>query len=396
MNTLVGGTQTQLQNTVTVKPVIPTILRQSKPTLIIPEIVEQKIKYICNKINLVEWSGTLFYSIVSGTIDKPDELVLKCEEIYLQDKGTSAHTQFKYGEDILDIYDQYPDLEECKTAMLHSHNSMATFFSGEDMSELTDNCGIYDFYLSLIVNNKGDRLAKIAYMGKQEVIEKSYKKTTNKYKNSLGSWVNFFYPDQNVDEVKEIDVMFHHDVEIQVEGAISFDTFFLNRVELISNPPMPVYNTNTYKHTQPNHPSNLRYYNDDWDFDRTYPKTATIDDIPEDFTDAEIVEFANRLLSKNKQISSTEAKLELTIAKLSGLKHEKIWDYLEECFDSINFNKVCKIVFKDRIVSKEADIEIKDAIYDKLVDLYGEATLDTVDNNPPETFLQILTFYLNS
>jgi hypothetical protein len=42
---------------------------------------------------------------------------------------------------------------------------MAVFFSGTDMAELNDNAPAHNFYLSLIVNNAMDFLAKVAFIG---------------------------------------------------------------------------------------------------------------------------------------------------------------------------------------------------------------------------------------
>ena len=68
---------------------------------------------------MVEWSGVLFYKVIAGDIEHLSDLKLEVVEIYLQDIGSAAHTQFTMSDDILDLYDKKPELEECKTAMIH-------------------------------------------------------------------------------------------------------------------------------------------------------------------------------------------------------------------------------------------------------------------------------------
>lgn len=48
--------------------------------------------------------------------------------------------------------------------LIHSHNTMAVFFSGTDWSELEDNAPHHNFYLSLIVNNFMDFCAKVCFI----------------------------------------------------------------------------------------------------------------------------------------------------------------------------------------------------------------------------------------
>jgi hypothetical protein len=82
------------------------------------------------------------------------------------DMGSSAYTEYNLDERFMDFIEE--DFEErCtwKLGHIHSHNSMAVFFSGTDMAELNDNAPSHNFYLSLIVNNAMDFLAKVAFIG---------------------------------------------------------------------------------------------------------------------------------------------------------------------------------------------------------------------------------------
>lgn len=150
-----------------------------KPTLIISKEVQSQIMYLHNKVENIEWCGILFYSIVSGTITDPDNLILKAEKIFLGDIGVGTYTEMSTDETIIDFYDKYPEALTVpwKQGYTHTHHSMDTFFSGTDMQELHDNAGSHNYYLSLIVNHKSKFCAKIAIVAEAEIPEtrSSYK-----------------------------------------------------------------------------------------------------------------------------------------------------------------------------------------------------------------------------
>ena len=57
-----------------------------------------------------------------------------------------------------------PAILTMKKGHCHSHNTMPTFFSGTDDSELRDNAPNHNIYVSLIVNNRNENCAKIAVL----------------------------------------------------------------------------------------------------------------------------------------------------------------------------------------------------------------------------------------
>jgi proteasome lid subunit RPN8/RPN11 len=115
----------------------------------------------------VEWSGFLFYKIESGDITDPDNLVIVAEGMFIQDIGSGAYTDFTMdSEKILDMVNNYPDYENSRIGLIHTHHNMSCFFSGTDMDELHDNAANHIMYLSLIVNVAGPWCAKIAIPGK--------------------------------------------------------------------------------------------------------------------------------------------------------------------------------------------------------------------------------------
>lgn len=142
---------------------------------IIPLTMTKKFKklitYFCQNINKVEWSGILFYE-VKGSIRNPKKLKIICHDVHLMDKGSAAYTEFTTDPSIVGYMMKNPNLLKMKQGLIHSHNTMDTFFSGEDNDELQLTAGDHNFYLSLIVNNFGDACAKIAWVGETKVVLK--------------------------------------------------------------------------------------------------------------------------------------------------------------------------------------------------------------------------------
>jgi hypothetical protein len=142
-----------------------------------PDDTLNKIKYLCREIAKVEWSGILLYS-VEGTIREPEKMIITLQDIIPMNKGTQAYTEYNFNEkkrDSSGYADRHIDyIEENEHALewhlghIHSHNTMAVFFSGTDMSELDDNSASHNFYLSLIVNNFMDFTAKVAFRATAE------------------------------------------------------------------------------------------------------------------------------------------------------------------------------------------------------------------------------------
>lgn len=127
--------------------------------LIISKKVEDKIRYICNKIWKDEWSGILFYT-PSGRFED-GSLTIKCEDIYVMDIGTATYTEFEMSPDVISYMTENPELLNCQTGLIHSHNQMSTFFSSTDLNTLLEEGAERNHFLSLIVNNEGKYTAAI-------------------------------------------------------------------------------------------------------------------------------------------------------------------------------------------------------------------------------------------
>lgn len=120
------------------------------------------------------------------------------------DIGTAGHTAFEYDESVIDVYEKNPEYMECRLGLIHSHNTMTTFFSGEDMEELEDNTVGTDFYVSLIVNNASKYTAKIAWRTDEQVAIE----TTGWFK---GKAIKF-------EEKRKNSSLYTIDLDIEIEG----------------------------------------------------------------------------------------------------------------------------------------------------------------------------------
>lgn len=141
-----------------------------------PQEVLNQIQYLCKSISKVEWSGALFYT-TEGSIEDPENFVITLKTILPLDMGTSAYTEYTLDERFMDfIEEDFDERSLWKLGHIHSHNTMAVFFSGTDLAELNDNAPSHNFYLSLIVNNFMEFIAKVAFIGeaKQDIKQVPY------------------------------------------------------------------------------------------------------------------------------------------------------------------------------------------------------------------------------
>lgn len=116
----------------------------------------------------VEWSGTLFYT-VEGSLDD-GTFKATCVDICVMDIGTGGYTEFKDTEDII-TYRLEHDLLHAGIyeALIHSHNNMSAFFSRVDVDTLISEGTDLNHFLSLIVCNAGQYVARITRKLKSKV-----------------------------------------------------------------------------------------------------------------------------------------------------------------------------------------------------------------------------------
>lgn len=144
--------------------------------LVIPADVEKKIRHLCNRISQVEWSGTLFYTH-SGSYEE-GTLEIRCVDIFPMDIGSQAYTEFDMSPDVIAYMTDHPELLDCQMGLIHSHNNMATFFSGTDTATLREEGNDRNHFVSLIVNNAGTYTAAIT----RRLTEKRVINTTFTYR----------------------------------------------------------------------------------------------------------------------------------------------------------------------------------------------------------------------
>lgn len=91
--------------------------------MIVPQKVEEKIRYLLRKYPSTEWSGVLFYKH-TGTFENND-LVITCEDLYPMDLGDATFTKFQMSEDVTGYMADNIELFDCDLGLIHSHHSMA-------------------------------------------------------------------------------------------------------------------------------------------------------------------------------------------------------------------------------------------------------------------------------
>ncbi len=150
---------------------LPEHTLKGRGTVIITRELQRQIDALHKAHPGNEWSGVLVIEPIAEDITEPDTVVLKALAIYPMDFGSPGYTEYTLAEEVLDIYELFPDADPAindrprlKFAQIHTHHNMRTFFSGVDEAELRDNVDKYDYYLSLIVNCAGEYSAKVAFL----------------------------------------------------------------------------------------------------------------------------------------------------------------------------------------------------------------------------------------
>lgn len=161
----------------TIIPQVDTNVATASVNLSISPMLESKIDYLCKASPNLEWSGLLVYRVDKSDFshDQHISMDITAFDVIPMDQGSGTYTEFEfnkrkldnsgYADAMIDYFNDHIDYidQNILVGGIHSHNVMQSFFSCTDISELTENCKSYNFYLSLIVNNAGDRVAKIAF-----------------------------------------------------------------------------------------------------------------------------------------------------------------------------------------------------------------------------------------
>ena len=188
--------------------------------LIIPKKVEDKIRYTCKQVWNTEWSGVLFFKYEGSFSD--DDLTIICEDICIMDIGSSTYTEFDMNPYVIS-YMTDNDLLDCQVGLIHSHNNMATFFSGTDLETLRVEGTDRNNFVSLIVNNAGTYTAAIT----RKVKSRSIKEELSYEFFGEGSMQS---TEEYVDEAVEIE---YFNLKIEKEGEVIEFTNIKDRLEEI-------------------------------------------------------------------------------------------------------------------------------------------------------------------
>ena len=208
-----------------VKPVLELVHRQDIFKIVIPAEVEKKIRFLCKNIWDVEWSGVLFYKVEGAFEDK--SLTIRCVDLFQMDIGSSTYTEFNVSPDMATYMVDHPELleEGIYQGLIHSHNNMATFFSGTDTATLSAEGNDMAHFVSLIVNNAGKYTAGITrkYKCVQTVSEKYTYPTWN---GEVREGVETFDIEEEKLEWFNLDIVFE-------DATDNFETEMMERLKEI-------------------------------------------------------------------------------------------------------------------------------------------------------------------
>jgi hypothetical protein len=222
--------ETNLNTPSITKSVSQVLLKDCKIKIQFDTKIINKIKYLCRQIYKDEWSGVLFYA-VEGTIADPQNMLITLKDLYPMHKGSGTYTEYDYSEKVINFRMDNPETNYFRIGHMHSHNTMATFFSGTDTSELHDNSVFHNYYLSVIVNDYFDVTARVAFRGKTRI-------------GSI-TGVNENGESYTIESSTEEEVMFYYECDIVIDdpSIVVDDSFKASVAEIIeeaSKPKVPV------------------------------------------------------------------------------------------------------------------------------------------------------------
>jgi len=252
--------------------------------------------------------------------------------------------------------------------IIHSHVNMGVFFSGTDSSTLDAYAKLSNFCISLIVNNKGEMVAKVAYP-----LNSKSKKYSKQYKNSEGQWVSIDNKEEEYDNLNVVAL----DLEVVKEMEEFFVTMTDKAIQSSTIRPSTTYGLyGNYN------------YGDDYDYDtKTYNQSFNTPNSsygkvssPKLFNDKPYYKEVVNNTTSNKNVY-TASEVNSFLCKLL---------FLDESYKSIDL---------DRCVSKMADDHFKSIDKDmyalhmeeKIEDCYKEVfniKSTYLDLNPLGDFLQ--------
>ncbi len=195
----------------------------------VTEGIINKIRYICGEFPTKEWSGVLFYDI-KGSLKTPHLVEIKAFDFYPLDLGSASYTEFEYSPDFAAYIARNPLLMDHQMGLIHSHNNMGVFFSGTDTATLQEQAPLYKKFLSIIVNNRMDIVAKLAVYTESDI-------TNNTEIISTTNYQDIDYTNKKIDNSSKTTKTFKekevwvYDCDIIKEGREIVDEEFKGVVE---------------------------------------------------------------------------------------------------------------------------------------------------------------------
>ena len=226
-----------------------SIQKKDKPKLVISDLLMKQIQDMCLKTPFrKEWSGPLFYKEMEGSMSDPANFVISGEFLYPMDIGSGVYTEYELlprpgvnKSSFVKWAMQHVIGKGLQLGHVHSHHEMATFFSGTDMDELEEGSGKHNYYLSLIVNNRNELIAKIGVLLETEVEQElSFsKRITKAFTMSYNSEQKF---------KKTITQLVQYDLEIEMPETIVFPEWYHDAFKEMVEKNKPVPNLGIIKH----------------------------------------------------------------------------------------------------------------------------------------------------
>lgn len=175
----------------------------------------------------------MFFRMIQGNLSTPEDVVVELIDFYLMDIGSSSFTSFTWGPEVTDYFEKNPELlimDGVRTGCLHSHHTMPTFFSGEDMDDLVINTRSpeVDYYMSVIINTHGEWKSRIAFRIKESVTQQ----VKSTFANTLPNYQNW---KTNRKTAFEETVLYMLNMEIVDEGLGEDGKALVDRFQELTN-----------------------------------------------------------------------------------------------------------------------------------------------------------------
>lgn len=339
-----------------------------------PQNVLNQVKFLCQKIWEVEWSGILFYDIEGEFGSKDFKITL--QHIFPMNKGTQTYTEFETDGDYIEFLMDNPQFLQSQRALIHSHNNMSVFFSDTDMSEIKDNSEFYNYYLSLIVNNKEDMCAKIAFRGKNKEEIK---------RNISFKGTNGVLQTKTISTEVEKDVIFLYNCQIIKPTEVLVDEEYSKRVVKVIEKAKKLEEESKIKSYKSLYPQQKSLFEEETiDYNKAYGKLYNVHSDVEEFTasllsldalNTDSVEDVLKSLKKkfgNKLSEKNETEIEIfvkTICENFNRMYHTYFDDTEELVLTDTLEQIC-----DVLETFATGNWVADEIYAGLIVLHGELT----------------------